>query len=398
MSMVIDSVRSAGGARDGRARLAVWLCSVMLFFSAGGCGSGAGDDDAAQGGSSGSSGSSNNTSGSGGSGGTASDVPPDCGFTPVSTTRLPGKDVGSVRVVNGVVYYTHDDGLSKTTLGNQSATAAESLGTDLGGLYLNDTHLGSFRNATYPAGELVLFPLAGGEPIVQTVSDLSLTGGYSRATKTNTLYGVTDFLPFTYFTHDVTTGQEQTFTTTLMTRGVDDWVVGPNAIYVALADYDDLLPTDLYRIDKAGGDPVLLTTGIPVQFDVWGADSSYVYLWVDGGEGMEAYGPAMYQLPAAGTGAPVKIPLDLRHWATTRLHITEGATLIDFYDAFQTPYGNFTYRVGPSAADAATPVKVLDAHSCELLNTWSVGKTMYAVVEENDVEQWLYELPAGAVP
>jgi hypothetical protein len=175
--------------------------------------------------------------------------------------------------------------------------------------------------------------------------------------------------------------------------------VGPNALYVALSDYDRLKPTELYRIDKAGGEPQPLTSGIPVRLSVWGVDASNLYLWVDGGEGMEAYGPALYQMPASGSGPAVKVPLiSPKHGATARLLITDAATFIDYYDAFQTPYGNFTYRIGPSASDTATPLKVLGAHACELRSAWAVGKSIYATIEITDSEQWLFELPADVVP
>jgi len=372
-----------------------WMCAVVLMLGAGGCGSGAAADDDAGGGTGGSGGSSSGTSGNG----SVTTGPPDCGFTPLSTTRLPGRNVSAARVANGTVYYEHDSGVSKTTLGNLSATAAESLGADVTGLYLNDTQFGTFRQSTYPAGDLLLFPLAGGDPVAQSTVHRSVMGDWRYSGKTTKLFGYTGYLPFTYFSHDVTTGQEQTFTTMLRSRGTDDMVVGPNALYVALSDYDDLKSTDLYRIDKAGGEPQTLTSGIPVKVRVFGVDASYLYLWVDGGDGMEAYGPALYQMPASGSGAAVKVPtIAPRHDATSRLLVTDAGTFIDYYDAFQTPYGNFTYRIGPSASDSAAPVKVLGAHACELRSASAVGKSIYATIEITDSEQWLFELPADVVP
>lgn len=371
-----------------------WMCAALLVLGAGGCGSGAAADDDDGGGARGSGGSSG-TSGSG----SETKEPPSCGFSPVSTTRLPGRNVSAARVANGTVYYSHESGVSKTTLGNLSATASESLGPGVTGLYLNDTQFGAFRQTTYPAGELLLFPLAGGEPVAQPTVHRSVIGDWRYSGKTTKLFGYTGYLPFTYFSHDVTTGQEQTFTTTLRSRGVEDLAVGPNALYVALSDYDKLKPTELYRIDKAGGEPQALTSGIPVKLSVWGADASNLYLWVDGGTGMEAYGPALYQMPASGPGPAVKVPnIAPEHYATARLLVTDAATFIDYYDAFQNPYGNFTYRIGPSASDTAAPVKVLGAHACELRSAWAVGKSIFATIEITDSEQWLFELPADVVP
>lgn len=366
--------------------------ALALGFALAACGSGASaDDDSSRGGRGGSTGS----SGSSGSSGSANDGPPDCGFTPVTATRLPGEEVYTVRVVNGTVYYaTVKGGLAKVALGSQAPSGQVVMEANSDWIYLSDTQIGTFVAGTYPAGNLVLFPLAGGDPITQPAASGTLMGDYRYAGKSQTLVGNTGFFPFTYFRHDVATGQEQEVVTALKSKGVDDMIVGPNAFYVNLSGYEDTDPSDLYRFDKNGGDPVAMTTGIPVQFEVLGLDASYIYLFVDGQDSVAMYGPGLYQMPITGPGPAVRVPLTLKNVFLFTLFGTDAGTFIENYDGIS----QRLYRVGPSASDAAKPVKLLEDTACEFETLWSTGNSVYGVVALTDENAWLYELPLAPIP
>jgi hypothetical protein len=384
-------IQSGRGAASRRVLSVEYACAVVIFLSASACGSnaGSGDDTGGTGGSgSGSSGGSGNASSS-------SDKAPSCGTNPLSTTRLPGKNVYQFRVAGGNVYYGEEGGINRVPLGNQANGGQTQLSTG-GGLYLNDTQFGTFERVTYPAGNLRLFPLAGGASVTQPSQNESVIGDWRYPGHTQTLFGLTNYRPITYLRHDVATGVEQLTATSLNgTADYDtDLLQGPTGLFLALSGDADTDPSTLYRIDKNGGDPIAMTTDIPVRFDLEAADSSYVYLSVDGGAGTETYGPAIWQVPVNGSGPAVRSPIKIYHTITTSVYPTDAGTFVHFYDAFQVQ-GYATYRVGPAATDAATPAGVFGALGCELHWLWSAGSSMFGLVEEDDYGAWLFELPAA---
>src|SRR5689334_4488368 len=109
------TITNQGGTA--RLRAVEAACAVVIFLSVSACGSDAGNaGDSASAGSgassNGESGGSSGSSSSGGSGnGGSSDKAPDCGTRPLSTTRLPGKNVYQFRVAGGNVYYGEDAGI-----------------------------------------------------------------------------------------------------------------------------------------------------------------------------------------------------------------------------------------------------------------------------------------------
>jgi hypothetical protein len=368
-----------------------YACAVMIFLSANACGQDAGSAD----GSAGRSGSGSGAGGGSGNATSSSDKAPNCGTNPLSTTRLPGKNVSQFRVAGGNVYYGEEAGINRVPLGNQANSGQTQLSTG-GGLYLNDTQFGTFERVTYPAGNLRLFPLAGGAAVTQPSQNESVIGDWRYPGHTQILFGLTDYRPVTYLRHDVATGTEQVITTSL--NGVaeyeTDLIQGPSGLFLALSGDADTDPSTLYRIDKNGGDPVPITTGIPVRFRLEAADASYVYLSVDGGAGTETYGPAVWQVPVNGSAPAVRNPIKIYHTITTSVYPTDAGTFLHFYDAFQVK-GYATYRVGPAAADAAAPAGVFGALGCELHWMWSAGPSVYGLVEEDDYGAWLFELPAA---
>lgn len=386
------------GTGRSRVRAVESACAVVVFLSVSACGSNAGNADDS--GSPSSGGSSNATGGgsSGGSGnaGSSSEKVPDCGTKALSTTRLPGKNVYQFRVAGGNVYYGEDGGINRVALGNQSNSGQTSLSTTAYGLYSNDTQFVTFERTTYPAGNLRLFPLAGGDATTQPSQNESVIGDWRYPGKTQTLFGLTSYRPIAYLRHDVATGAEQISTTSL-NGGADyntDLIQGPTALFLDVSGDADTDPSMLYRIDKNGGDPVAMTTNLPVQFDIEGVDSSYVYLSVDGGAGTETYGPAIWQIPVNGSGPAVRSPIKIYHTITTGVYATDAGTFMHFFDAFQVD-GYATYRIGPAATDAATPVEVLGALDCELHWIWSSGNSLYGLVEDDDYSAWMFEFPAS---
>jgi hypothetical protein len=377
-----------------RIRAVESACAVVIFLSVSACGSNAGnaDDSAGTGGS----GTASGGGSSGGSGNTSSssDKVPDCGAKALSATRLPGKNVYQPRVAGGNVYYGEDAGINRVPLGNQTNGGQTQLSTGAG-LYLNDTQFGTFERVTYPAGNLRLFPLAGGDAITQPSQNESVIGDWRYPGHTQTLFGLTSYRPVAYLRHDVGTGAEQVFTTSL--NGVSEYettlLQGPTGLFLGVSGDQDTDPSTLYRIDKNGGDPVAMTTNIPVRFDLYGVDASYVYLAVDGGAGTEMYGPAIWQVPVDGSGPAVRSPIKIYHTITTSVFATDAGTFLHFYDAFQVQ-GYATYRLGPAKPEAAAPVPVFGSLFCELHWLWSTGSSMYGLVEEDDYSAWLLELPS----
>jgi len=392
------TITNQGGTARARVRAVEWACAAVVFLSVNACGSNAGNaDDSASGGSGGASNGTSGSSSSGGSGNasSSSDKAPDCGAKALSTTRLPGKNVYQFRVAGGNVYYGEDAGINRVPLGNQANGGQTQLSTG-SGLYMNDTQFATFERVTYPAGNVRLFPLAGGDSTLQPSQNESVIGDWRYPGRTQTLFGLTSYRPVTYLRHDVTTGSEQVFTTSL--NGVSEYettlVQGPTGLFLVVSDYDDTKPSMLYKIDKNGGTPVAITTNIPVRFDIDGVDSNYVYLDVDGGTGTEMYGPAIWQVPVDGSSPAVRSPIKIYHTIVTSVYPTDAGTFVHFYDAFQVQ-GYATYRVGPAATDAATPVGVFGALFCELHWMWSAGSSVYGLVEEDDNSAWLLELPAN---
>ncbi len=376
-----------------RIRAVESACAVVIFLSVSACGSNPGnaDDSAGTGGSGAASG--GGSSGGSGNASSSSDTVPDCGAKALSATRLPGKNVSQARVAGGNVYYGDENGVYRVPLGNQTNGGQTQLSTG-GGLYLNDTQFGTFERVTYPTGNLRLFPLAGGDSTTQPSQNESIIGDWRYPGKTQTLFGLTSYRPIAYLRHDVATGSEQVVTTTLNGVGQydTDLVQGPTGLFLVVSGDQDTDPSTLYRIEKTGGDPVPITTNIPVRFDLYGVDSSYVYLAVDGGTGTEMYGPAIWQVPVNGSGPAVRVPVTIYHTIVTEVYATDAGTFMHFYDAFKAQ-GYATYRIGPSAADAAAPVPVFGSLFCELHWIWSAGSSMYGLVEEDDYSAWLLELP-----
>lgn len=375
-----------GGNAWCRARALEWMCTIFIFLSAGACSSNANGEDAANG------------RGGGGSGGgsassTSSDDPPDCGFTPLSVTRLPGKNVSQFRIANGSVYYGDDSGVFRVPLGNRTNGGQLQVSTG-GGLHLTDTYLVTFELDTYPAGNLRLIPLGGGDALTQPTQNRSVIGDWRYPGPTQTLFGLDGSSPIAYLRHDLATGAEQRITTSLTPTGLvdTDLVQGPTALFVDVSGYEPTDPSLLYRIDKNGGEPVAMTTGLPVRFRLEGADTSYVYLEIDGRTGAEDYGPALWQVPVDGSAPAARIPIEIYNTITSSLFLTDAGTFLHLYDAYEA-HGHATYRVGPSSADAAAPPAVFGVLGCRLDWIWAAGGSTYGLVENDDYSAWMFELP-----
>jgi hypothetical protein len=365
---------------------------MVMVLGASACGSNAANaDDSSSGGSGGSGAAS---SGGSGNASSSSDAAPDCADKALSATRLPGKNVSAAVVAGGNVYYGDENGFYRIPLGNHANSGQTQLSTG-GGLYMNDTHVGTFERTTYPAGNLRLFPLAGGDPLTQPSQNQSVIGDWRYPGHTQTLFGLTSYRPIAYLRHDVATGSEQVITT--MLNGTADYdtdlVQGPTGLFLAIDGRQDTDPSMLYRIEKTGGDPVPITTNLPVRFDVEAVDASYVYLAVTGGTGTEMYGPAIWQVPVDGSGPAVRSPLEIYRTVVTSLFATDAGTFAHFFDAFQAG-GYATYRLGPAKADAAAPARVFGSLGCELHWISSTGSSIYGLVEESDYTGWLLELPS----
>jgi hypothetical protein len=324
-----------------------------------------------------------------GSGSASNSTDPTCNIEGGTWQRLPGKDISSLRVVGNDVYYGHDGGVSRVALGDRTGAGAKVLVEGSNRLYLTNTDIVTYRTSTAtPPGELVLFPIAGGEPSTQPVKSSSAVRSDNFG-RDPILFGSTSFRPFTYFLHDLATGQSEEFVTELAGSTTDEMLVGADAIFVNVSGTREE-PSSLYRIDKKGGAPVRLETGIALRTELLGVDTGAVYLAV---EDRRATGGA-YRLPLTGGGPAVKLPLNLSY--STLLYdmsVTEAGTLLASKDALE----RGLFRVGPNPADATTPVQLLDTY-CQWQAAWSDAGYFYAAVEPNDDEYWLLQMPIASLP
>lgn len=399
----LNAAPVCGGVRKARALIAMGATLRL-------CAACAGSDDA--GATSGSStgsgvpGSSSESTASYDGEGDSDDSIPDCNVPNSKVQPLLASNVYALRVAGDSAYFVHESGMSKVQLGDTTGSSIELLVENGGGLYLSDESIATCRYADDGTGELVWFPLAGGQPERQTVPNGTLIDdGRYRGPRTE-LIGNIDYYPFSYYIYDPATGQSREYATQLMGHDENQMLADANDIYVALNRYPAdtsseevtpvARPTELYRVAPGATEAEPMVTGIPDAASLTGIDANYLYLWVSptgfldsitgaNGGGGELFG--LYRLPRAG-GVAERMNLPLKSGWLFQLFATEAGTFIYNYDG--TSYK--LYRVGPDAVDSANPVLVNDRTWCNWKAAWSSGDTMYAAFE--DVRKyWLLSAP-----
>jgi hypothetical protein len=306
-----------------------------------------------------------------------------CGIDYASAQPLPvtvgGDDVQyvmSVVVAGGDVFYSSYFQVYRVQLGDTTGASWEVLATESNRYFVSDTQLGLLGSGSSSL-ELSLEPLGGGSAQTQPLLSASAVWQSQYDASSNSLYGETSFYPFSYFRHDLATGQEEEFRTTLQGGGSDDWSLAADDMIVLTAGSNELVPSKLYRLPKGGTEALPIETGIGVKFRLLGRDSSNLYLNALG----EAAGfeRTIYRLPLAGGSAQPISPDPGIFWI---LHVTGAGTFLEKLESASFTSKHALYRIGPSAADAAAPRQILSfSIDCDWEASFATDQDLYVVVQ-----------------
>ncbi len=240
-------------------------------------------------------------------------------------------------------------------------------------------------------GELELVLNSSGAPSPQRlVSGNAVSDGAFDAPR-NSLYGISEFNPVTYFRQDLSAGESESFETEIESGGSSEFTASDDYILFKSGGYEVTEPAELFRIDKETGETLVLDTGLPFRFELRAADASLVYLEVPNHPDLEDIAPpGLYYLPLDGSAPAVRSGVDARGIWT--LHPTLGGTFVQFYNAYDRSREN-VYRVGPGAADAAQhPLVASLSRACEWSSITFRDETLFALVSSEGY-YWLLELP-----
>jgi hypothetical protein len=303
--------------------------------------------------------------------------------------------VSSIRVLDGSIYYYDLAGVSKVAEGDTKGAGAQTLLAGAFWLYVNDSEVATFaQHDGDSSGDVVLFQASAGSPVRQPATNVSVMGNYRYAGKQSKLFGSTSFRPFSYYSHDIATGQEQNIETQLQVPDDGDLLATADALYVNSSGYEATDKTDLYRIDTRGGDPVAIDTGIPVRFRTVGVDAKHLYLFVRDEDGVGTYGPALYAVPVAG-GRAVAVPLRVRDLINSVLLPTDAGMFLYQYDGID----NKLYRLDTSTDAAASLGQPLEL-DCRLGVAWSTADSFYVTIDDigSTDGTWLMKMPLSRLP
>ena len=321
------------------------------------------------------------TTGSGTSGRAATDEGlGDCGVDGATLQLLSptsGEHVGPVKPYGASVIYGTPSGLYRLPVGNASAKPERIAEGDSTDSFLDGDRVGIFRDVD-GTQQLTWVPLAGGAATTITLPP-ALPGRWEYDAARNSLFGQTSLYPaFSYLRYDLSSGQNEQFTTALDAANSAPVYSSPNALVVGFTDDDHGV---LYRIDKGSSTAVELDPGFvePFRLQTVNEDSAFILL-----PNNASIPFGMYRVPLNGSGPAVHVD-EIGGLFSQSMFVT-----VTDQGTFGQDYDGRTFKVFPVGGPMAGAT--LFEHSCEIGSLAVDQNNLYLTVEPRE-QSWLLTVP-----